>query len=212
MNCDGLARWYWPLEYLGWRHQLERRREQFLPEITHARRVLVLGDGDGRFLAAFLRANPRSEVDYVDLSAQMLALARKRAVAASPASDVRFHHADAMTWPLPPPGTYDLVVTHFFLDCFTTGQLPALLDRVAAATTDRALWIVSEFHQPAHGFAAWRARVYIRALYLFFRVVTGLRVDALPSYRPLLEARGFRLERAITTDLGLLVSELWQRV
>ena len=94
MNCDRLARWYRWLEYLGWGRGLERRREQFLPETSDARHVLMLGEGDGRFLAAFLRANPHAEVDYVDLSVGMLALAEKRAGAAA-TGRVRFHHADA---------------------------------------------------------------------------------------------------------------------
>ena len=215
MNCDGLARWYRWLEYAGWGRELERRREQFLPEVADARRVLMLGEGDGRFLAAFLKSNPRAEVDYVDLSARMLALAAQRARTTPGTGDVtsraRFHHADARTWPLPSAGVYDLVVTHFFLDCFTTEQLPPLLDRLASSTTPRARWIVSEFHQPTRGLAAWRAFLWITALYGFFRLATGLRVRALPVHRPALQALGFRLERAVTADAGLLVSELWQR-
>lgn len=211
MNCDGLARWYRWLEYLGWGRGLERRRTQFLLDATDARRVLMLGEGDGRFLAAFLKVNSHAEVDYVDLSERMLALAEDRARSVGAANRVNFHHADARTWPLPPGAAYDLVVTHFFLDCFTTGELPPLLDRLAASASVDALWIVSEFHQPAHGFAAWRASLWITALYLFFRLVTGLRVRALPTYRPLLQACGFHLERVITADAGLLVSELWRR-
>ena len=211
MNCDGLARWYRWLEYLGWGRELERRRTQFLPGLTDARRVLMLGEGDGRFLSSFLAVNTRAEVDYIDLSARMLALAEARARTIGAADRVRFHHADARTWPLPPGAAYDLIVTHFFLDCFTSEQLPPLLERLASFTEARARWIVSEFHQPPHGFAAWRAWLWITALYLFFRLVTGLRVRALPAHRTLLQARGFRLERVVTADAGLLVSELWQR-
>src|SRR5215467_13731897 len=111
MNCDGIARWYRWLEYAGFGRALERRREAFVREVADARRVLVLGDGDGRGLAALLRANPRATVDSIDLSAGMLRLARRRIGD----GQVALHHADARTAPLR-ESEYDLIVTHFFLD------------------------------------------------------------------------------------------------
>ena len=188
---------------------LERCRLTFLPDIGDTWRVLMLGEGDGRFLAAFLRSNPRAVVDCVDLSARMLELAGQRA--GEGAGRVRFHHADAREWPLPTGVKYDLIVTHFFLDCFTTEQLAPLLVRCASAATEHARWVVSDFHQPARGFAAWRARVWIGGLYAFFRLTTGLRVRRLPMYHAALQAHGFHCERATTAEMGLLISELWRR-
>ncbi len=58
MNCDLIAPHYWWIERLGMGRALERRRTCFLPELEQARRALVLGDGDGRFLRELLRRNP----------------------------------------------------------------------------------------------------------------------------------------------------------
>ena len=208
MDCDRLARWYRWLELIGLGRKLERCRFTFLSEIADARRVLVLGDGDGRFLAAFLRANPLAEVDAVDSSARMLALARGRTTEHS--ARVRFHHADVGAWQ-PPRTDYDLIVTHFFLDCFTEEQLRPLIARWTDAATNDACWIVSDFHQPARGFAAWRARIWIGGLYAFFRVVTGLRVHRLPDHRAIFEKHGFRCKQSILADGDLLTAELWRR-
>ncbi len=169
----------------------------------------MLGDGDGRFLAAFLRANPHAEVDAVDNSAAMLALARQR-VGGPDQSRVHFHHADAARWH-PPAAGYDLIVTHFFLDCFTDGELRPLVNRLAACTVPDARWIVSEFRQPAHGLAAWHAGLWIAGLYAFFRFVTGLRVRRLPDHAAALTAAGFRLERETLARFGLLTSQCWRR-
>src|ERR1019366_5450931 len=54
VNCDRIAGCYRWLEYAGFGRALEHRREAFLSEVAEARRVLVLGDGDGRALAALL--------------------------------------------------------------------------------------------------------------------------------------------------------------
>ena len=117
MNCDRIARCYRWLEYAGFGRALEHRRNAFLAYVADARRVLVLGDGDGRALAALLRAAPHARIDYVDLSARMLELARGRA------GDLRvvYRRDDARTTPLP-AAEYDLIVTHFFLDCFDEAE------------------------------------------------------------------------------------------
>ena len=77
MNCDWIAPHYCWIERLGMGRTLERRRRWFLPQCKNARRALVLGDGDGRFLRELLRQNPVVQADYVDLSSRMLQLARQ---------------------------------------------------------------------------------------------------------------------------------------
>ena len=125
MNCDPLARWYRWLEYAGFGRALERTRLAFLDTTATATRVLVLGDGDGRFLRAFLKVNPRAEIDCVDSSAKMLALARQR-VGAADAARVRFHHADAVHWQ-PPMVSYDLIVISAGFDAHWRDPLANLM-------------------------------------------------------------------------------------
>lgn len=188
---------------------LERRRFEFLPAMTDARRVLVLGEGDGRFLAALLGVNDRARIDVVDNSGKMLALAERRARADG--NRVCFHRADARSWVPPVNAHYDLIVTHFFLDCFGDDDLGPMVRRFAEAASRTCRWVVSEFHQPEQGFPAWRARLWIGALYRLFGWATGLSMRRIPDYgRPLTE-NGFRRKKLIVRELGLLVSELWER-
>ncbi len=198
MNCDPIARWYRWLEYLGFGRALERRREAFLERVADARRVLALGEGDGRGLAALLRANRTATVDTIDLSARMLELARARAGS----ERVNYHRGDALLMPLP-DAAYDLIVTHFFLDCFEEAELDRLVERIARATRPDARWVISEFRKPG---------LLVAILYLFFRVTTGLRTRRLVDYHPILQCHGFRLAREEPAWRGLLASELWVRV
>jgi len=199
MNCDLIAPHYWWIERLGMGRALERRRRWFLPEIGNARRALVLGDGDGRFLRELLRRSSSVRADYVDLSRRMLELARQKAGT----ERVSYQQADARTIMLA-PGEYDLIATHFFFDCFDAGELDALIGRIAPSTKPRAKWVVSEFRN-----SSFAARWLVRFLYLFFRITTGLKTRTLADHRPILQAHGFRLRNA---DQGkLVVSELWER-
>ncbi len=219
MNCDFIARWYRWFEYIGFGGALERRRYAFLPDVTDSQGdVLVLGEGDGRFLAKFMdrcnihktstnihetsRTEPRLSVDYVDLSARMLDLARTRA-----GTDcVTYHHADALTIPLP-AAHYDLIVTHFFLDCLSEDEAKSLVEKISAAAQPNARWLISEFREPA----GW-ARATVQILYLFFRITTGLRTRRLIDHHPLLTRAGFALVKEETERFGLLASELWRYV
>ena len=201
MNCDLIAPHYWWIERLGMGRALERRRRWFLPETGDARRALVLGDGDGRFLRELLRRNSVVRADYVDLSGRMLALARQK----SGIERVDYQQADALAANFP-PGEYDLITTHFFFDCFAPRDLETLIARVANAAKPGAQWIVSEFCT-----SNIPARLLVSALYVFFGITTGLKTRELTDHRPVLRSHGFRLRKARHSRGGLVVSELWER-
>lgn len=190
MNCDFLARWYRWLEYAAFGGALRRRREAFLFELGNPKKVLVLGDGDGRFLQVFTALYPEALVDAVDVSARMIELARARVPSAT------FHRADARGFVF--EEEYDLAVAHFFFDCFEQGELASLVGRIRAKK-----WLVSEFRN-----TRWSWPV-LRGLYLFFRVTTGLRVRELPDHGMVLEGLGFRVENEQASLGGLLASEMW---
>ena len=175
--------------------------------MASARRILILGEGDGRFLAALRRVNGGAEIDVVDNSVKMLGAAKRR----TSGERVHFHHADARSWQPPTDAHYDLIVTHFFLDCFSDNDLELMVPRLLAACAVRCDWVVSEFRQPAKGLSAWRARLWIGALYRLFGWTTGLRVRRLPDYGVALEKNGFQRVRGVVANAGLLTSEWWER-
>ena len=206
MSWDLVARWYRPLEYAVFGRSLERCREHFIPQISEAALVLIVGDGDGRFLARFAAAAPKAIIDAVDISPGMIALARARTNRAN----VSFHCADATEAHFE-QASYDLIATHFFLDCFDERSLATLVQRLAQATAPGSRWVISEFQQPPHGVWKYAGRLLIATMYLFFRLTTRLNARHIPHYGPLLEAAGFQLETRRTFSGGLLAAELWRR-
>jgi ubiquinone/menaquinone biosynthesis C-methylase UbiE len=204
MNCDPIAPYYAAMEFAVFGRTLERCRFHFLPDISNARRALVLGDGDGRFLRRLLDSCPNLSADYVDSSAAMLA----RAKHTSGSARANYHHADVLSTPLP-AANYDLVATHFLLDCFTAEQQGEFAERIAI-TAPNARWLVSEFRIP-QGPLGRPARAMIGLMYRFFRIATGLKTRSLSDHRPALQASGFRLIATQPHAQGLVVSELWTR-
>lgn len=211
MSFDRLAPHYRWMEWLLAGGKLQRCRTAFIGDIPPPRRVLMLGEGNGRCLVELLRAFPEAHFTCVDESAEMLECARVR-VRKHGLSEagIEFVHADALRWEVP-PARFDLLVTHFFLDCFAPEQLAALVPRLAAAATPDARWLLADFCEPSSGIAKWRARWILRAMYFFFRRVTRLPARRLTPPDAFLEHSGFALSKRHLVEWGLLHGDLWQR-
>ena len=210
-NFDRVARPYRWLEYLSFGPWLERCRGAQLAHLTGARRALLLGDGDGRFLARLLAANPTLTADVVDSSQSMLTILDHRIRSSGPQARRRIclHHADSLEWNL--SGSYDLIVSHFFLDCFFPYQLEQLFDRVLPHALPGARWVISEFAIPRNPLAACLARGIIGLLYRAFGLLAGLPVRALPEHANPLLSRGLVLSHDRRSLGGLLCSQVWTR-
>jgi hypothetical protein len=206
-NFDRLAHLYRWMEMLTFGTWLHRCRCAFLGDLAACRNAVVLGDGDGRFTAELVRANPKVQIDAVDASPAMLGVLLRRA--GPDAAGVRTYCADARSWrPVNPP--YDLVVTHFFLDCLTTEEIRAVAGRMRGAISPSAVWVVTEFAIPRGWLGQFLGKPLIWMLYRAFGLLTGLAVRALPDHSAALRDAGYRLERSQTRLHGLLVSEIWR--
>ena len=84
------------------------------------------------------------------------------------------------------PAEYDLIVTHFFLDCFDGRDLERLIDRVRARRGTRRTLDRLRVSPAAMG----RARCWARCT-CFSGVTTGLTNPPLTDHRPLLAKTAF---------------------
>jgi SAM-dependent methyltransferase len=205
-NFDRVARIYRFAEYLSLGPLLQRTRTHFLHDLPPRHQALVLGDGDGRFLARLLAHRPHLSALAVDTSATMLQLLRHRCQPYI--QRVRTLQASALTV-TPPPDT-DLIVTHFFLDCLTQSELQTLTQNIAANTAPGTLWLLSDFAIPQRTLLRPLATLYIRFLYFAFRILTGLRVTHLPDPQSALTSAGFTRVARHELLCGLLYTEIWQ--
>jgi ubiquinone/menaquinone biosynthesis C-methylase UbiE len=209
-DFNGLARLYRWMEIFSFGPWLAMTRRTFIEQLAGSRRALVLGDGDGRFTEQLLRANHAVQVDAVDASSAMLQALLRRTGEFS--GRVQVHLEDVRGWIVPAPIAavpYDLVATHFFLDCLTTREVNLLAAKIRLAASPGALWVVSEFAIPAGWFGRLVARPVVAGLYFSFGLLTGLRVRKLPDYAAAMGRAGFMLKARQSRLGGLLVAELW---
>ncbi|MDB6034494.1 MAG: Methyltransferase type 12 [Verrucomicrobiales bacterium] len=212
MSFDLLAPYYRSMERVLAGSKLQRCRLALLEEIQKPTTVLLMGEGHGRFLPELMRRHPSAQITCLDASSAMIGAAQisLRREGLDPAR-VEWLHADAMEW-IPPAQSYDLVVTHFFLDCFTADQLDVLIGRISSALKPQAEWLFSDFRVPPDGFTRLRAQIILWLMYRFFRRAAQLSARTLVSPVSRFHSQGFVLRQERIFEWGLLHAQLWQRV
>jgi ubiquinone/menaquinone biosynthesis C-methylase UbiE len=206
VSFDRLAPHYRWLETVGFGSVLQKARTRWIETLPRPKRVLTVGEGTGHFLRKFLCVHRDAVVDCVDSSARMLEFARLRIP--DGVTRVRFFEQDILSWT--PPGCYDLVVTHFVLDCFPQKELQLIVRKLAGLATPGAYWLLADFCIPKTSFARVHAKIWLATLYWFFRTTTEIRAKRLVDPTPELRANGFVRLRRSQWRLGLVKSELWQ--
>lgn len=125
---DRLAPWYHAIEWLTFGRRLHRQRLALLPKMRPPKSMLLLGDGDGRFLQAAAGQFRDCRFTSVDRTAAMLDRQRRRLSAAGHADRVTWVHADARSYQ-PARSQFDAAAMVCFLDCFTAAELHRCLPR-----------------------------------------------------------------------------------
>ncbi|HXJ56194.1 MAG TPA: class I SAM-dependent methyltransferase [Verrucomicrobiae bacterium] len=212
MSFDALAPHYRWMEFVLAGDKLQRCRTAFLDQIEPPRDVLILGQGVGRFLVECRRQWPGARITCLDSSSRMLTVARGRLRRAGLADErVTFLHADVLTWSAPQAAA-DLIVTHFFLDCFRPDQLEQIVPQLAHAARPAASWLLADFQVPAAGPLRWRACLMLKAMYAFFQRVTQLPANRLTAPDDFIRRNGFKLRQRYESEWGLLRSDHWEKL
>ena len=200
-----LARVYNLLEKLVFREALEKTRFACLDSISRSDKILLLGEGDGRFLEKLTKVNPNCSVTVFDNSPTMLALAKTR-VPSTFQGEVHLYKKDATNFPFSFE-MFDAVVTHFFLDCFTEETLSALLEKLSSTLRPGGKWLIADFVEPSPT-ALWFIPQFLclRLLYVFFRLTCGIEARSVVSPQNTLKGLGLKKTRCINFCNGLLTS------
>ena len=201
---DRLAPIYDRLVLLFAGNALPESQTALIPYLPHARRVLVIGGGTGRFLQYLCAAMPNAEVVNVDLSSGMLLQAMHRT-----GSNVEHRHGGLET--IGAEERFDLICTHYFLDLFAPAELQQVMTALDRALPDGGSWLFSDFHSGS-GRGSLVRSLHVRLLYLFFRITCGLQHHVLPDFHAAFTRSGYRCVQSREFLEGLLVSRIYRRI
>lgn len=211
-----LAHLYAWLERAVYWDLLSRARRNCLAELAEAKHILILGEGDGRFLVSLLARQPRCRVTCLDSSAGMLRRAERRLLAQLPAAHwrVTWRHEDALGAPLP-ASHYDAVITLFFLDVFPECSLETLIPDLSRSLKPGGFWLVADFAAPETLRPGWLrlySHVLVGLMYAFFHVQAEFPARTLVPPQPFLRACGLESVATRRESAGLVYAQTWRKL
>jgi tRNA (cmo5U34)-methyltransferase len=203
-DFDLVAPFYPRLERLIFGTHLDDARQTFILEILRANQVLLVGEGNGRFLKLLSTQKFGGRVKVVEKSSMMIRLAKNH-VGPLGKLNLEFVQGDFRRCQL--EKGFDCVVTHFFLDLFNPpGQL-AVIEKFAELTDEMATWINVDFF-PAGG---WRSRVLMWCQYRFFRAVSRIEAKSCSDELPAARQSGWSLVEAVPYLGGLVMARRYEK-
>jgi ubiquinone/menaquinone biosynthesis C-methylase UbiE len=196
-NFDLVARFYPALEWLVFQGQLNQARQAFIDVVLQANRVLLVGEGNGRFLESLMTGKRSGYIKVVEMSPVMIRLARDRLVP----SDVVLEFLEADIRECQPGKGFDCVVTHLFLDQFNPPTQLALIQKIAELALEKGTWINVDFLPPR----TLRGRLLMWLQYTFFRIASRIEAKHCFDQSPAAAQSGWKTTEVIPY-LGRLVA------
>lgn len=176
-NFNSIAKYYDSLARMVFGDSIVNAQIHFLPLIKPSSNVLVIGGGTGWILEELKIDEKSIKVWYIELSDQMLFMAKKTTY---PSLNVDFIHGSEKD--IPPGVVFDVVITNFFLDLFPEDKLKAIVGTIQSGMKPGAFWLVSDFVNEKY----WH-RIFLWIMYRFFKLTTRIEASVLPEWGRLLE-------------------------
>lgn len=175
-NYDRIAKYY---DFLSrtvfFKAQVNAQTEQ-LPFIPQESTILIVGGGTGWILSKIAELQPKGlRITYVEISSEMIALARKR--------DVKENSIELINAPIEDyhtKKTFDIILTAFLFDNFSREKAELVFHKLHNLLKTEGLWLFSDFsYQPKIG-KIWQ-HIMLKIMYFFFRMVSNVEARELPD-------------------------------
>ncbi len=183
MQFNFIAKYYTLLSKLVFGTALETAKISLFYKIPNQAKVLFIGGGAGNSLKMLLLLKPNVHVDFVEVSEQMMARAKKQM---DFANTIKFINAPIEEFK---EEKYDVVITEFFFDLFTKENIQQLIPHIVSKLNADGCWIDTDFRLTAK----LTQRVLLKIMYVFFNLTAGLKTLRLVDLQQLYPTNGFTL-------------------
>jgi len=184
-NFDNSAWFYDQLARLVYGRALVNAQVYLLKHIQQNSKVLIVGGGTGWILNEITRIYPAGlNITYVEISANMMALSRKRNISANKVTFIN----DAIE-KVDLPNDFDIAFTPFLLDNFTEENLDTIFSSIDSKLIENGLWLNASFQLTGK----WWQWVLLKTMFVFFKVICRIEASRLPDIYKRFEDGGYTL-------------------
>jgi len=173
-NYDTIAPYYDMLSRLVFlRAQLKAQIDQ-LSVIPGNSQILIVGGGTGWILEEIAKLHPNGlTITYVEISAKMLELSRKRNVKSN---SITFIHSAAEDFNT--DQKYDVVLTAFLFDNFNGEKIDFVFNLLNDLLKPGGHWLFCDFYYNKDSGRTWKWYL-LKTMYLFFNKISNVEASHL---------------------------------
>lgn len=203
-NFDRIAFAYDALKCLAFGKSLHQAQNFLVPFIPEQSKILIVGGGTGQIILDIIKSKNVKAMTYVELSENMLNAAKARA---RPYANIHFVLGSAHE--LSTSENFDVIITPFVLDLYSDEELRPFVGSLDKLLSPNGLWMVSDFKiASAPGYKVLWQKALVKSMYLFFSMVSDLKVRQLPDYDAVLKLSGYKVMHERAFFGGLVHSQV----
>jgi tRNA (cmo5U34)-methyltransferase len=179
---DRVASFYDPLAQLVFRDAQKQAQKELLPFIQANTQVLLIGGGSGWLLQQLLLTEKKLHIVYIDASPKMIRRAQHFTHTTLKSSSASVEFRTGTEQCIKPGETFDSIFTPFLLDLFPEERLTVLMRRLKEALHKDGRWLFVDFWPVQEPAPIWQ-QLLLKAMYVFFRVFSGIKARRLPDFK-----------------------------
>ena len=193
-------------------NKINKSQVALLPFLPDFKSCLILGGGSGYFLQQILSQHKTARFVYVDLSDQMIQMAKNRIKRRFPEELHRIEFRCASVEDVKNE-SFDLIVCNYFLDLFPDVEVDLLLKRFYLETLNTKGYLYfTDFAIPeSHWVVKKMTEVLLKMLYYIFRITTSIRSTQLPDFSLLFKKNNFDVLHADSFSGGIMISAIYKK-
>lgn len=178
---DRVVSFYDPLARIVFGDAQLQAQKVLLPFIRENSDVLIVGGGSGWLLEQVLKTGNGLRIVYLDASPRMVSRARDKTFKqiAACKNEVQFRVGTEKA--IQSEEAFDVIITPFLLDLFPDQRLATLMKGLNAALRKDGQWLFADFWPVEQPAPLWQ-RLLLKAMYIFFGAVSGVRATRLPDF------------------------------
>ncbi len=173
-------------------------------------KALIVGGGDGEFLLEAMKKGLSEQYYYIDISDAMIKLAQRKIEKRLPLSLKSVIFICGSYQDIPYNQKFDLIITPYFLDCFSNDELSLVIAKLYAHLTNEGTWFFTDFNIPENKTRSYIFKNIIQLLYRIINVFCDLGVNRLPDFKKEFHKYKFTLLQEQYFLGGLLVSRIYK--
>jgi ubiquinone/menaquinone biosynthesis C-methylase UbiE len=184
-NYDNSAWFYDRLSRLIYGRALVRAQIYLLQYIPARSNILIAGGGTGWILEEISKLHPSGlKITYVEISAKMMALSRKRNVGSNQVTYINkpVENMDGKN-------SYDVLITPFLFDNFTEQTLQTVFSHLYKQLKAGGIWLNTDFRPTGK----WWQSFLLQSMILFFRLICRIEAKKLPEIEKCFEQHQLKI-------------------